>query len=1034
MEHKVNELVRFTPVPLDEPATSYAMTEDGRYVVCTHQTANLVSFYDVQAERLVATLPSKAPRAVLCRGGRVFVGNYGAGTISVFSPMPQWTQTNQLQVDEPNIMSLSAAGGTNFREELLVLCHPTKIFHLDVRQDRCKEVGRMALATVSYDGKIVMTQESFNQSPSGGLAAYPYVDFIKHSHQAVFAGGELQNGFVYQVHPGGYWLSRNTVYGGTISAVQHEVGNLLVPDYSQKVVYALTPNILRAHLLNVAFTEVGKRKVEFPDRETREFDSVYHFIYRHRNYLLDQPFAYTHGDDLYLFVMNLKDGIVLTAHTSRIVDGPAPLLANQTPNMPLPDGNAGPPANDSPAPQRGAEPSANWAANFPARAAEGQLLRFEFPAAAGVTYQLLEAPSGAKLTPSGTLTWTPNAAQVGANSFKFQRKLNGQSEFDRLSIEAIDRALVEAADGDLSKVDEFASLILDADEFRLRPGADGKSLLLLQGDQLKVLAADGITIARQVVLEERVQDIHERNLDFIGIANTPAALLVFNGETGKKLKHHPLDAGGGRVLSIEDSAINPAKPTTYIAIKHDIELPRYTVLVVNEITGRVEAPGILGKFVAVSPDGRSLYTGYSDLYEKGSHFHLNPDWNVIEIPEYGSIDMLLQWDVQRSKPQAKQALRNAGGNGQGLRLSPDGKRIVYLSHVGFPSHSNNLVGLSADNFDLRPVNYAVKDLATTTEAAFHPVLPWIAMPGPGTVAIFHRETGTRLERKLLLTETGLRDVPIERLVFSPNGKSLVLICKGGESGLYLRTVPLRFTASEQQQLEKGPMTPQPAAKREQVVVPLHELEGLAAAPADMNLTPLEIGRQHMQAVVVVEDGQGFGTGFIISNNGYVLTCAHVVSEIENVRVSYTIPGAEAAKVHKQAATVVTFDDELDIALLKLQITDPLPFVHLHSGKQLLEAGQEITVIGNPGLGAEILKHTMTTGIVSSPDREFEGQHFIQTSAAVNPGNSGGPMFDGHGHVVGMVALKGNIEGTAFAVPASVLREFLEQHRAKDAPR
>jgi serine protease Do len=86
----------------------------------------------------------------------------------------------------------------------------------------------------------------------------------------------------------------------------------------------------------------------------------------------------------------------------------------------------------------------------------------------------------------------------------------------------------------------------------------------------------------------------------------------------------------------------------------------------------------------------------------------------------------------------------------------------------------------------------------------------------------------------------------------------------------------------------------------------------------------------------------------------------------------------------------------------------------------------VTVIGNPGLGSEILTHTMTTGIVSSPGREIDGLNYIQTSAAVNPGNSGGPLFDSLGRVIGLVVLKAKIEGTAFAVPSKDLREFLEK--------
>jgi serine protease Do len=119
------------------------------------------------------------------------------------------------------------------------------------------------------------------------------------------------------------------------------------------------------------------------------------------------------------------------------------------------------------------------------------------------------------------------------------------------------------------------------------------------------------------------------------------------------------------------------------------------------------------------------------------------------------------------------------------------------------------------------------------------------------------------------------------------------------------------------------------------------------------------------------------------------------------------------------------DHQLDVALLKMSAADNLPRVVLADDERP-DTGEEVTVIGNPGLGTEILNRTMTTGIVSNPDRVFEGLHYVQTSAAVNPGNSGGPMFDSRGHVIGLVTLKGAIEGAAFAVPAKELREFLQQ--------
>ena len=77
--------------------------------------------------------------------------------------------------------------------------------------------------------------------------------------------------------------------------------------------------------------------------------------------------------------------------------------------------------------------------------------------------------------------------------------------------------------------------------------------------------------------------------------------------------------------------------------------------------------------------------------------------------------------------------------------------------------------------------------------------------------------------------------------------------------------------------------------------------------------------------------------------------------------------------------------------------------------ETVESGEPVTIIGNPGLGGQILDYTMTQGIVSNARRELRHQTLIQTSAAVNPGSSGGPMFNSKGLVIGLVVLKGDIE-------------------------
>lgn len=1033
----------FEPLPLEEPATSFAMTEEGTFLVITHQSANLVSIYDILQQRIAQTITVDAPRAVICRDGRAFLTNYPLGTITVLSESKDWARSNELQVDHPHVKYLSAAGGRLFQDELLVTCHPEgpkgsyegpKVFLLDVKQDKCRLIGAPAMATVSYDGKLVLTQGSFNLSPSGGLSAYPYSQFISTKGQPIFRGGIQQTPYVYQVHAGGYWLATNMVFGGApINQVQKDVGGILIPDYAQKTVYALSANTLSAYALNVSFSELGKRKVQLPELPKKDFSRIGHLIYRHRDYLLDHPTAYTHDETLSLFVLDMKDGAILAARTPAFTTSPSDKTRTEEVTT-VPAEEMKPPApSPSPAGPSPTEParSTELTASLPPYIVDGQRFVYQLPDSPAVKYELMSGPPGLTISPQGAMIWTPTAEHVGRHELKIRVTQQGREDFERPSLEVVDRELLAAADGDLARINQLDHLDLDVDTLAISRSSDGKSLLVLQGDKLRVLGANGITVAHEQALPLRYHDIKDRGNVYVALSHAPPALDVFDKQTGKRLEHHLLEPKDLRILEITDFAIHPTRPESYIAIKFGIELPRYMVICVNERTGHIDVPGILGTYVEIDPQGQYLYTGYKDLYQQGSRFHINPNWQLLEIPQYGNVDMLISWKLDRGSPRIREVIRQAGGNGSGIRLSPDGTRLTYLSHVGYPLHSGNLAGFQSHNFSKTPVAYATKDRGVTSELAYHPTLPWAASPGSGSAVLFQRETGEILERRLLVTSQGIGRDKVERLEFSPDGQSLIFCCQGGQTGRYLCRVGIKLNPQEREQTQRPIKLPAPTPNVPKPKIAANELEALSVKSAKETLTPKDIGKRYLDAVVVVQGEDSSGTGFVIGKQGYILTCAHVVPEFGETEVLYNISKAGQTETVKTKATVLYSDEDRDIALLKIQPRQPLTTVVLHDGKPV-ETGEEITVIGNPGLGATLLTHTMTTGIVSNPRRELDGQQYLQTSAAVNPGNSGGPMFDSHGAVVGIVSLKGNIEGAGFAIPATTIRQWLKDLESPSA--
>ena len=167
---------------------------------------------------------------------------------------------------------------------------------------------------------------------------------------------------------------------------------------------------------------------------------------------------------------------------------------------------------------------------------------------------------------------------------------------------------------------------------------------------------------------------------------------------------------------------------------------------------------------------------------------------------------------------------------------------------------------------------------------------------------------------------------------------------------------------------------------------------------------------------------GAGSGVIISQDGYILTCAHVVSGATSVKVQ--LNGSDAS----YDATVVGQDSTSDIAVLKIDATGLTPAVIGDS--DALAVGEVAVAVGNP-LGT--LSNTVTDGIVSALNRQVTVQDndmtLIQTDASISPGNSGGGLFNGNGELIGIVNAKSSYseaEGIGFAIPINTAMEIGQQ--------
>lgn len=182
-------------------------------------------------------------------------------------------------------------------------------------------------------------------------------------------------------------------------------------------------------------------------------------------------------------------------------------------------------------------------------------------------------------------------------------------------------------------------------------------------------------------------------------------------------------------------------------------------------------------------------------------------------------------------------------------------------------------------------------------------------------------------------------------------------------------------------------------------------------------------------------GQALGSGFVVSTDGKILTNAHVIVEngVQADKVSVVFKSADGEDTTEVPATVVGVDETSDVALLKIdpaKVTDLQPVVLGDSSA--VQPGQEVVAIGNP-LGYDF---SVTSGIVSAVHRNLQSPNGavipngIQTDAAINSGNSGGPLFDAAGQVIGIneqiATQSGGNEGLGFAVPINTAKRVMQQ--------
>jgi len=177
-----------------------------------------------------------------------------------------------------------------------------------------------------------------------------------------------------------------------------------------------------------------------------------------------------------------------------------------------------------------------------------------------------------------------------------------------------------------------------------------------------------------------------------------------------------------------------------------------------------------------------------------------------------------------------------------------------------------------------------------------------------------------------------------------------------------------------------------------------------------------------------EEERALGSGFIVDPHGYIVTNDHVIDKADRIYVKLT---TDPPNDQGHRATVVGFDKDTDLAVIKIDVPHELPVVKL-GNSDAAQVGDSVEAIGSPF----DLSQTVTAGIVSAKNRDIEGgpggqfKHYIQTDAAINPGNSGGPLLNMEGQVIGVntayFTQANAYVGIGFALPSNTVVDVYNQ--------
>ena len=780
-----------------------------------------------------------------------------------------------------------------------------------------------------------------------------------------------------QFAPGIYWTGYKRIYAGDPPEYESEAFKKpILPEVKNfKSFFSIGDSYISAHKLNDATFTLYTVKVTIPSELLEETD----YENSAPSLKVTQDLAVTHGEKSFLFIQNPQTKRVFFCRLNRFQE--------------------------------------NSNSSFPENIPAGKT--FEYKISDNTKkgfYTLISGPESLKVSSSGVITWTPTQDDIGTHKIKVKLKYGGKISFSRYTVTVSSGNRTSPSDSYSSK----GYIRIVNKEYDLHSYPNLQIVTLLADKSIRIMNSSGTRILQKIELKKSYIKLRTRPNYFVALAEH--SIDILNRKNGQIIKSISFSGEG------KDMALHPAMEKSYITIKTDETKDSVTpsiIAVFNEKNGKLKfLKQAYADKIKIDPTGKYIIGHISFTYRQG--LKINWDLGLI-MPAFGYVDILVCYRLFSDGIAMLSHNSNPGRNGLNFDISKEGTMIAYAAGGGAPGK-----GYAISVFDIKnPAKLlCICDIpAYPYGVAFHPQLNLMAGCNEISIHFYNPKTGEELKRYCSFPKTLME---ISQMIFSPDGKNMIIVGKDHLHRLKLISTPLDFSQKVKERLNRG-ISPPVAGRltsikdrRTDVQVTVREsrilLDGLKEAHKN-NMTTQQIASKYMKSVVVISHAKEFGSGSFISSTGHILTCAHVVPANAKVNILYQTQGGNWKKI---PGKVLSIDRERDLCLLKCDL-ESTPHVNLPTEVEI-STGETVAVIGNPGIqGNKMLEHTMTKGIISNNKIVLGGLPYIQTSAAVSPGMSGGPMFDDKGNVIGVIVLKAIAKKSiAMAIPLQQIIEFINK--------